>query len=167
MTCQDIRERIRGWVRSAGPEGLPSTEREVILGHLLGCAACEEEMRVMALKRLLLRATGGAEVDPDPALYARVSVRLRESWTRPALSFWEVVRATAASVVLVATLVLLLLAGASVYIHQQVPTERRDFISALMERNFSEAERVVLAGEGELSPDGVLTALASELRESR
>ncbi len=124
-------------------------------------------MRVMALKRLLLQATRGAEADPDPALYARVSARLREWGARPVLSFWEVVRTTAASVVLVAMLVLLLLVGVNVYIHNRGATERRDFISALMERNLSEAERLVFAGEGELSPEGVLTALASELRESR
>jgi len=120
----------------------------------------------MALKRVLLQATRGAEADPDPALYARVSARLRESWTRPVFSFWEVVRATAASVVLVGVLVFLLLVGVNVYINR-IATERWDFISALMERNLSEAERLVFAGEEELSPEGVLTALASELRESR
>ncbi len=166
MTCRDIRKRMAMWARAASPGEIAGAEREALAAHLSACPACAEELRLLALKRILLRATRVPEVDPAPSLYARVSARLRQERARSLFSFWEAARTFAASVAVVAMLLLMLLAGVNIYIHQQIPVERRDFISALMERNFSEAERLVFAGE-ELSQEGVLSALAAEPRESR
>lgn len=167
MTCRDLRKRMAEWERASGWEPVARSEQEAIAAHLSACPACAERLRLLALRRVLLRATRAPEADPAPSLYARVSARLRQERARPAFSFWEAARAFAASVAVVATLLLLVLVGVNVYIRQQLPTERRDFISALMERNFSEAERVVLAEDKDLSPEGVLSVLAVEPRESR
>jgi len=166
MTCREIRKRMAMWARATGREGIAAAEREALAAHLAVCSACAEELRHLALKRVLLQATRAPEADPAPSLYARVSARLRQERSRSVFPFWEVARAFATSVAIVAMLILMLLVGANVYIHRQIPVEPRDFMSALMERNFSEAERVVFAVE-DLSQEGVLTALATESRESR
>ncbi|MCS6816555.1 MAG: hypothetical protein N0A16_02845 [Blastocatellia bacterium] len=166
MTCRDIRKRMAMWARAANRGGGAAEEREALAAHLSACPVCAEELRLLALKRILLQATRAPEAEPMPSLYARVSARLREERVRPVFSFWEAARAFAASVAVVAMILLMLLVGVNVYIHRQIPAERRDFISALMERNFSEAERLVFAGE-ELSQEGVLSALAAEPQGSR
>lgn len=164
MTCRDIRQHIEQWARG---DGLPELVREALAAHLVSCASCAERVRIVALRSALLRAMTVEEADPAPAFYARVSARVREQSAGRIFSFWETVRAFSATVVMVAVILLLVLVGVNVYIHQRLPAERRDFVSALMERNLSESERVVFAGEGELSPEGVLSALALEPRGSR
>ncbi|GBC81310.1 hypothetical protein HRbin10_00418 [bacterium HR10] len=164
MTCRDVRRHLMAWARTGVGD---RAEREAIWAHLRQCPSCEERARLWALKHVLLQATRADAADPAPSLYARVSAQLRQQRARAVFSFWEAVRAFSASVALVAMIVLILLVGVNIYVHQQIPSGRRDFISALMERNFSEAERLVFAGEEELNPDSVLSALVAESRESR
>ncbi|GBC77073.1 hypothetical protein HRbin08_00542 [bacterium HR08] len=164
MTCRDVRRHLMAWARIGAED---RAEREAVRAHLRQCPSCEEEARLWALRRMLLQATRTDVVDPDPSLYARVSAQVRRQRARPVFPFWEAVRAFSASIALTATIVLILLVGVNIYVHQQIPSGRRDFVSALMERNFSEAERLVFAGEEELNQDSVLGALVAESRESR
>lgn len=98
MTCEDVRDRLDDYVDGELAQG----ERDVLAGHLTGCAACREQER--GLRRLLAEAAAlPRETAPARELWPGIAERLRPAvlaFPRRRTSFQPLTLAAAAAVLI-------------------------------------------------------------------
>ncbi len=93
MTCQELDDRLDGWV----DRSLPEEQRLEVQAHLAACSECREQER--RLRRLLSHASAlPRSVSPPRDLWPGISRRIERGrvWSRGS---WQPVLAVAAAVV--------------------------------------------------------------------
>ena len=97
MTCQELDDRLDGWVDDA----LPEAEKREVEAHLATCAGCREQER--RLRQLLTHASAlPRSVSPRHDLWPGIAERIerRRAWSWPRLEVWQPALAVAATVVI-------------------------------------------------------------------
>jgi len=97
MICQELDDRLDGWV----DDTLPEAEKREAEAHLATCADCREQER--RLRQLLTHASAlPRSVSPPRDLWPGIAERIerRRAWSWPRLEAWQPALAVAATVVI-------------------------------------------------------------------
>jgi anti-sigma factor RsiW len=135
---------------------LPDPEKIDFEAHLQACPSCRREYRILTLSLRLAR--GAAVPVPSPFFYSRLRANIESEAQQT--TFWQSVLGPTrhlVSVLAVFTLVLL-----SVFAYLQLRGSETDLYRAY-ERVFVSEEqpsRMLIAGQGEITDESVLSAIA-------
>ena len=153
MNCSDIRP----WILGSIDGELSAQDHEQLNAHLLRCAGCAREMKILLLPQRLARALPACK--PSPFFYQKLRVRLNaEAQT---VSIWQIVPGLSRQLVPVLATITLALISVFAYLELQ-PPEADIYQAYDMIFMGDNPQRMVIADQGEITEESVLHAMAEE-----
>ena len=154
MNCSEIRP----WILRSIDAELSAQDQERLNAHLLGCAGCAREMKILLLPQRLARALPVCK--PSPFFYQKLRARLNaESQTA---TIWQIVPGLSRQLVPVLATVTLALISVFAYLELRPP--EADIYQAydMIFMSGDHPQRMVIAEQGEITDESVLHAIAEE-----
>lgn len=154
MNCSDVRP----WILWSIDGELSAQDQEQLNAHLLRCAGCAREMKILLLPQRLARALPACK--PSPFFYQRLRARLNaETQT---VTIWQIVPGLSRQLVPVLATITLALISVFAYFELQPP--EADIYQAydMVFTSGEQPPRMVIAEQGEITDESVLRAIAEE-----
>lgn len=154
MSCSEV----QAWILRSIDGELSAQDQEQLNAHLLKCAACAREMKILLLPQRLARALPACK--PSPFFYQRLRARVNAE--AQSASIWQIVPGLSRQ--LVPVLATLTLALITVFAYLELRPPEADIYQAydMIFMSGEHPQRMVIAEQGEITDESVLHAIAEE-----